>query len=226
MSDGLEEQPGRGHIGRLSVGMLPFSGQDLVLKTFGELTNRHPELRLIAVPGSYTMLANALRHGEIDCMIGILRDPAPFPDLTEVFLYDERFTLVARQDHPCHIRVRSMADLKNEKWIVGQHGTPIRAYFDSLFETMGATPPNQTCEIHSFGGAERLVMESSSIALLCYSDRQLAALPPELRKVEVDLPNATASIGLTVRKSGGMTEIVRTFDQLLRKHLPEQDAVS
>jgi len=220
MSVAADAQSGHGLIGRLAVGMLPFSGQDLVLKTFGELTNLHPELRLMAVPGSYAMLANALRHGEIDCMIGILREPPPFPDLEEVFLYDESFTLVARRDHPCHGRARSMSGLKNEKWIVGQHGTPVRTYFDGLFETIGAIPPAQTCEIHSFAGAERLVMESSSIALLSYSERQLANLPRELKKVEVDLPDAQTAIGLTVRKSGGMTEIVRVFEELLRRYMP------
>ncbi|GAB4356175.1 MAG: hypothetical protein Kow0026_15790 [Oricola sp.] len=210
----------RGLIGRLAVGMLPFSGQDLVLKTFGELTRTNPDLRLMAVPGSYAMLANALLRGEIDCMIGILREPPPFPDLEEVFLYHEEFTLVARRDHPCHARARSMSDLKSENWIVGQHGTPVRAYFDGLFETIGATPPAQTCEIHSFAGAERLVMESGSIALLSYSERQLANLPPALRKVEVDLPDALTSIGLTVKKNSGMTRIVRLFEDRLRRYMP------
>ncbi|MFZ2099471.1 MAG: LysR substrate-binding domain-containing protein [Oricola sp.] len=222
VEDGEDPRSRHGLIGRLAVGMLPFSGQDLVLKAFGELTNRQPDLRLMAVPGSYAMLASALRRGEIDCMIGILREPPPYPELEEVFLYHENFTLVARQDHPCHERARSMSDLKNEKWIVGQHGTPVRAYFDGLFETIGATPPTQTCEIHSFAGAERLVMESSSIALLSYSERQLANLPVELKKVEVELPDAMTSIGLTVKKSGGMTEIVRVFEDLLREYMPWQ----
>jgi len=220
ISGGAGPQARRGLIGRLAVGMLPFSGQDLVLKTFGELTDTHPDLRLIVVPGSYAMLANALERGEIDCMIGILREPPPFPRLEEVFLYHENFTLVARRDHPCHGRARSMANLKNENWIVGQHGTPVRAYFDGLFETTGATPPAQTCEIHSFAGAERLVMESRSIALLSYSERQLANLPVDLRKVEVDLPGARTSIGLTVKKSGGMTRIVKLFEDRLREHMP------
>lgn len=220
ISGGAHPRSRRGLIGRLAVGMLPFSGQDLILKTFGELTNSHPDLRLMAVPGSYAMLANALRRGEIDCMIGILREPPPFSELEEVYLYDENFTLVARRDHACHGRARSMSDLKNENWIVGQHGTPVRAYFDGLFETVGAAPPAQTCEIHSFAGAERLVMESSSIALLSYSKRQLANLPPDLRKVDVDLPDARTSIGLTIRKSGGLTRIVRLFEERLRNYMP------
>ncbi|MCI5076162.1 LysR family transcriptional regulator [Oricola sp.] len=210
---------GQGLFGRLAVGMLPFSGQDLVIKAFGELTNRHPDLRLMALPGSYNMLTEALMLGEIDCMIGILREPSPIPDLTEIPLGSEAFTLVARHDHPCLATARSMSDLIGEKWIVGQHGSPIRAYFDGLFKTIGATPPAQTCEIHSFAGAERLVMESNSLALLSYGERQLAALPAELRKVEVALPDAQTRVGLTVRRNGEMSEIVRLFEALLRGYL-------
>lgn len=207
-----------GLIGRLAVGMLPFSGQNFVAKTFGDLTNRFPELRLMAIPGSYGMLAEALRRGEIECMIGVLRDPPPFPDLEEIFLYNEKFTLVARHDHPCHGRRRTISELKNETWIVAPHGTPIRSYFESLFRTAGARPPAQTCEILSFANAEEMIMNSKSIGLLSYSDQRIADLPPDLKKVDVDLPGNEVAIGLTARKTGGNVEILQEFESLLRQH--------
>ncbi|WP_411037454.1 LysR family transcriptional regulator [Shinella sp. BYT-45] len=209
-----------GLIGRLAVGMLPFSGQNLVAKTFGNLTNRFPDLRLMAVPGSYGMLAEALRRGEIECMIGVLRDPPPFSDLEEIFLYNEKFTLIARRDHPCHGRRRTISELKNETWIVAPHGTPVRAYFEQLFRNAGDRPPAQTCEILSFANAEEMIMNSKSIGLLSYSDERIADLPPDLRKVDVDLPGNEVAIGLTVRKTGGSVEILREFETLLRQNCP------
>ncbi|ATN32788.1 hypothetical protein ACO34A_03090 [Rhizobium sp. ACO-34A] len=195
-----------GLIGRLAVGMLPFSGQNLVAKTFGDLTTRFPDLRLMAIPGSYNMLAEALRRGEIECMIGVLRNPPPFSDLEEIFLYNEKFTLVARRDHPCHRRRQTIADLKNENWIVAPHGTPVRSYFERLFQTVGERPPAQTCEILSFGNAEEVIMNSNSIGLLSYSDQRIANLPADLKKVDVDLPNNEVAIGLTVKRTGERTK--------------------
>lgn len=217
--EGLKFDSKRGLIGRLAVGMLPFSGQDLVAKAFGHLTNRYPDLRLMAVPGSYNMLAQALRRGEIDCLVGVLRSPSPFVDLREIFLYNEKFTLVARRDHPCHSKRRSISALENEKWIVAPHGTPVRSYFEGLFQSVGTTPPAQTCEILSFANAEKVIMNSNSIGLLTYSDQHLASLPPELKKVKVNLPDAEIAIGLTLRKRGGPAEILKIFEDILRGYV-------
>lgn len=212
--------PAREIVGRLAVGMLPFSGQDLVAKAFGELTNSHPELRLMALPSSYDMLADALMRGEIDCIIGILRYPAKYADLTEKFLYHEKYAVVAKHDHPCHARQQTMSSLKDERWIVAQHGTPIRAFFETLFEKEGTIPPTQTCEIHSFGQAEQVIINSNSIGLLAYSDAHIARMRPELLKVNIDLPKAQVDIGLTTRKSDSPTQIIEVFEQALRHFIP------
>ncbi|WP_265517509.1 LysR family transcriptional regulator [Nitratireductor luteus] len=203
-------------IGRLAVGMLPFSGQNIVAKVFGSLSDRYPDLRLMAVPGSYNMLAEALRRREIDCMVGILRNPPPYNDLREIFLYNEKFALVARHDHPCHSQPVSISTLQDEKWIVAPHRTPVRAYFEELFRNVGAVPPTQTCEILSFGNAEQVIMNSNSIGLLSYSDENLKSLPDRLRKVEIDLPGSEIAIGLTIRKSGGSSAILKVFEDHLR----------
>ena len=214
--ESLVNRPRTGLIGRLSVGMLPFSGQDLIARAFGELTKSNPDLRLIAVPGSYTMLAEALRRGELDCMVGVLRNPAPYPDLQETYLYEETFTLVARSNHPCHRKNLSIADLRDESWIVAQHGTPIRKYFEALFRSVGAVPPTQTCEIHSFTNAEKMIVNSNSIALLCYGEQQLKTLPDGLKKLDVNLPDALTPVGITYRKAGGSSEVLQCFEKLLR----------
>lgn len=208
-----------GLTGRLAVGMLPFSGQDFVARAFGELTNSYPDLRLMAVPGSYDMLARALARGEIDCMLGILREPMLYPDLRQVFLYNEKFTLVACKDHPCHASANSISDLKGEKWIVAPHGTPVRTYFESLFQSISTPPPAQTCEILSFSNAERVVAHSNSIALLSYSHWQVSNLPPDLKKVDVDLPECEIAIGLTLREHGSPADILEMFETLLRSYV-------
>jgi len=220
----LARRPQSRLTGRLAVGMLPFSGQDLIARAFGELTKSCPDLRLIAVPGSYNMLAEALRRGELDCMVGVLRNPAPYPDLQETYLYEEKFTLVARRDHPCHRKRLSIADLRDESWIVAPHGTPIRSYFETLFREVGAVPPAQTCEIHSFTNAEKMIVNSNSIALLCYGDKQVKTLPDGLKKLDVTLPGAPTSVGLTFRKSGGPTELLNHFEALMRSLIAELPA--
>ncbi|GKY89930.1 LysR family transcriptional regulator [Sinisalibacter aestuarii] len=211
---------GKGLVGRLAVGMLPFSGQESVAIAFGQLSREHPDLRFVAVPGSYDMLVEALRHGEIDCFVGILRNPVPYRDLVETYLYDEQYTLMARADHPCHDKPPTLTSLSKERWIIAQHGTPARSYFERLFATEGEIPPAQTCEMLSFSSAEKLIIRSDSIALLSYAKSYLANLPDGLRRVALDLPDNRTAIGVTTRVAAQDDEIVQLFISTLREHLP------
>lgn len=217
--DLLLTTPMTGLVGRLAVGMLPFSGQDLVAMAFGDLVSTHSHLRLMAVPGSYNMLAPALHKGEIDCTIGMLRNPSLYHDLDEALLYHERFALIARKGHPCHKRKLSMQNLRNESWVVAPHGTPLRTYFDELFLEVGVQPPIRSCEIHSFVNAERMVMHSDSIALLSYSDAHLKRLPKELKALNLTLPAMQNSIGLTFRKADKDNRILQAFKASIRSYM-------
>lgn len=203
--------------GRVAVGMLPFSGQATIARAFAALTNRHPRIRLSCVPGSYNGLTEALRRSEIDRIVGILRGPACAPDLRETHLYDERFTIIARHDHPLLGRAAGLADLAGTNWVVAPHGTPVRSYFERLFDGIGAAPPAQTCEMLSFTSAEQMLVESNSVGMLTYGPAQLARLRPDLRRLPLDLPGAAAPVGLTRLAGAATPPAVAAFDAELTR---------
>lgn len=211
-------------VGRVAVGMLPFSGQAQVMETFGALSRQHPHLKLLAVPGSYGSLAEALRRGEIDLMLGIGRAPPPWPDFVEEHLCDEDFTMVARSDHPCHSAPPDAAALAAMRWIVAPHGTPVRRYFEHFFRAAGVEPPAQSCEILSFADAEQMIAASDSVALLCYGPAELRRLRPGLRRLEVALPAARAPIVVTSRRTAPPSEAVAVFLALLRARIAAAEA--
>jgi LysR family transcriptional regulator of gallate degradation len=212
-------------VGRVSVGMLPFSGQNMVLQAFGEITRAHPHVHLVAVPGGYDTLVEALRRGEIDLIIGVLRDPSPFPEMVETHLYHEDYMLIARADHPVHRRRPSMSELAEEQWIVAPHGTPIRAFFDRMFRAAGTIPPAQSAEMFSFSNAEQMIAASRSIALLCYGKSGLRKLPAELKPVDIRLPGSQVSIGVTRFGEDPPPEAVGVFLDLLRDAIREAGEV-
>lgn len=205
-----------GLYGRVAVGMLPFSDQDLVLRSFGSLSNDHPNLRLVAVSASYPMLIDSLLRHEIDLVMGILRNPAPSDRVQETRLYSEHFTLVTARDHPCHDRPPTMADLAKLQWMVAPHGTPTRQYFDRLFMTVDTPPPAQTFEIMSFTNAELMVANSRSVGLMNYSEYALGRLSGELRQIDFELPDAEVPVGVTMRKNGTVPPPVAAFLEKLR----------
>lgn len=224
----LKEQLGHlaGEVtGRLAVGMTPFCEQESVAEAFGDLLVAYPQLRLSAVTGSYVMLTDALRRGEIDLVVGLLRELGEDDELAEMPLAEEAITVLARSDHLCAARSVSMEDLARQTWIVAPAGTPIRAYFERLFLSMGKTPPVQTCEIVTFHLAESMVRESQSLALLLYSPRKVRELPPGLVRVPVTLPDNRRHIGVTYRRDVGLSFTQRQFiDGLSRRLAAGSDA--
>nr|WP_288926020.1 LysR family transcriptional regulator [uncultured Maritimibacter sp.] len=208
-------------LGRVSVGMLPFSGQSLVLEAFGEITQAHPRVQLVAIPGGYDTLVEALRRGEIDLIIGVLRNPSPFPEMVEKHLYFEDYMMIARTDHAIHDHRPSMAELAKEQWIVAPHGTPIRGFFDRMFRAAGTIPPAQSAEMFSFSNAEQMIVASRSIALLCYGKSGLRNLPTALKPVDIRLPGARVSIGVTRYGEEPPNEAISTFLDILARKIAE-----
>lgn len=208
-----------GLTGRVAVGMLPFSGQTRLMAAFGDLARAHPNLRLVAVPGNYTALCEALKRREIDVFVGLLRNPAPYPGFTEEPLYDERFTLVAHRDHPVHRGPVTIATLAAQRWVVAPHGSPIRRYFETVFRQLGAVPPAQTYEIWSFADAEAMIAGSEAVALLSYSDSTLAELRADLRPVAFALPDAVTTVGLTRLGDQPPAPELATLVEALRRRL-------
>lgn len=187
--------------GNLIVGMLPFSEQDIVATALARITRTTRHLKFRAIPGDYITLMEAVMAEEIDCVIGVLRQPAPYPEVQEAPLWEECFQTVARTDHPIHKTAKTITDLSQERWIVGPHGTPIRNYFDTLFRSEGTVVPTHTYEMVSFRLAEQLVAESDAIGLLSYSDNQLKKLRDDLKIIDVSLEKVPCIIGVSYRRN-------------------------
>ena len=204
--------------GSLHVGMLPFSSQDIVPKAFGTLSNEYPYLRLQAMQAPYHMLINALRKKEIDCFLGLTRQVPATADLVEVPLIAARYRLIARENHPVHEHAHTLQDLAKENWIVAPHGTPIRAYFETLFDQIGTTPPVQTIEMLTLNSAEQMILYSNGIALLVYDHGISENLPPNIKFVDIELPDSERVIGLTHRKgdeSPALQHFITTLQDIL-----------
>ena len=201
--------------GRVSVGLLPFSEQDVIVEIFAQILRDHPHVRLQGVTGSYAALTDALRRGEIDFIIGPLRGTDTSTTLAELPLLDEHLTIVAHPGHALTQGPVSLKQLVDHSWIVGPHGTPTRQYFEAVLLEHGMTPPLQICEMVTFPLAERMVLESEAIGLLTYSARELRTLTTRLAVIRSDFPDAKRQIGVISLKRHAPSEPQALFLQKL-----------
>ncbi|KPH66700.1 LysR substrate-binding domain-containing protein [Novosphingobium sp. ST904] len=208
--------------GRVAIGLLPFSEQDVVVEAFSVLIREHPHLRLQAVTGSYTALTDALRRGEIDLMLGPLRGTAAPGALRETPLLEEHLTIIARPGHRLTEGHAELETLIGETWVVGPHGTPTRQFFEAFLLERGMTPPAQICEMVTFPLAEKLVLESDAVGLLTYSSRQKLSLHERLGTVSSDFPEAVRKIGITWPAGHSLSLPQDLFLQVLQRCLPPE----
>lgn len=82
------------------VGSLPLPHTYLLPKTIIDITGDYTDLSVGIVDGPYPSLLHLLRHGEMDIIVGALRDPLPTKDVGQEVLFSEPLSIIVRTDHP------------------------------------------------------------------------------------------------------------------------------
>ncbi|WP_225985978.1 LysR substrate-binding domain-containing protein, partial [Janibacter melonis] len=119
----------------------PLSRSYLLPRAIAEFRNWRRKITIQIVDGPYAELLAGLRRGEIDFLIGALRDPLPIADVKQTFLFSDTIVIVAGKSHPILRDMPVRADrLVEYPWIVGLPGTPIRTQFDRMFERWNCRP--------------------------------------------------------------------------------------
>ena len=206
--------------GRISIGLLPFSEQAMVMQAFGAMLRRYRHVRLQAVTGGFPPPVGGRPQNQTDVVLRRPRQPAPYDALEETPLLRESYAMVTRADHPLAKGRPTLEQLARENWIVAPHGTPTRRYFEELLIRHGLTPPAQTCEIVTFSLAEQMILSSDAIGLLTYSKRKRASLRKDLKILPVDLLDSEREIGLTFRKNQPLTVVQTKFIEILMEAEP------
>ncbi|MBT2186996.1 LysR family transcriptional regulator [Sphingobium nicotianae] len=99
---GLNEALGEARSGpaRITIGAMPLSRARVLPLALARFNAAWPEVELVIVEGSHSELAEPLRDGSIDFMIGAMRDANPGPDLVQRALFEDQVIILARAGHP------------------------------------------------------------------------------------------------------------------------------
>ncbi|MCW2307514.1 LysR family transcriptional regulator [Rhodobium gokarnense] len=199
------------------VGALPLPRAYVLPAAINLLTRERPEVRVSVVDGPYNDLFHDLRHGEIDLLVGALRDPVPIDDVSQETLFSDPLLVVARTDHPLAGKARiTLDDLAAYPWAVPRENTPTRAYFDRLFS--GRPMPASIVESSSMVLIRELLLKSDRLTLTSAHqirhERNMGLLAP----LDVDLPEGMwRPIGITLRRGWRPTVTQNRFLDCLRE---------
>jgi LysR family transcriptional regulator of gallate degradation len=208
--------------GAVTVGALPL-GRTLILpNAIARLTTRHPGVRVVTDESAYETLVARLRAGDIDFILGALRDNAPGSGLQNERLMTEDMVALARRDHPlANARGLTIADLRHAQWILPRNNAPARALFDSQFRRAKLKSPMPTVETADLAVIRGLLLRTDMVAAVSAQQLHYECESGQLVVLDVRFHNTGRDIGLTTRAEGTPSPAARASIDAIRLAVAE-----
>lgn len=213
----LAEFDGR-EVGAIVVGTLPLARSALLPEALARFRGERSRQRVTVLDGHYDDMLGGVRRGDIDFMIGALRDPLPIEDVVQEPLFDDSLAFVVRPMHPLMgTKTLSVAVLMQQRWVVPRLGTPSRAQFNGVFEADGGQVPESIVECGSILLMREILARTDMIG--CISSQQAKAEISNglLERLPVDQDWDKRPIGLTYRKGWVPTKAQELLLEFVRK---------
>ncbi|CAE6719440.1 HTH-type transcriptional regulator HdfR [Paraburkholderia domus] len=203
--------------GAVTVGALPLGRTLLLPKAIARMTAEHPGVTVVTDESAYEALVAGLRAGDIDFILGALRDNDASSGLKNERLMSEDMVLLVRHDHPLtHARDLTIMDLRDAQWVLPRSNAPARALFEAQFKRMKVKPPMPTVETADLAVIRGLLVGTDMVAALSAQQLHYEVQSAQLAVLGVQLHNTRRDIGLTVRAAGTPSPAARALIDAIR----------
>lgn len=210
--------------GKILLGSLPMIRSSILGQAINRTLCLAPDLQFEVQEGVYGTMLSALRKGEIDLLIGALRNPAPAQDVIEKGLFTDPYAIVMRQSHPLATQKATLTALARFGWVVQKEGTPVRAALTSIFEGSALTPRVEV-ETSSMSLTRSILLESDRLAILSRRQIVIEEKAGLLMPLAFPIISTGRQIGLTTRKdwkpSASHMIFMENFYQILADQMAE-----
>ncbi|MFD2430606.1 LysR substrate-binding domain-containing protein [Sphingobium scionense] len=196
--------------GRILVGAMPLSRARLIPDAIARFRADFPLVDISVHEGSHAELVGPLRDGEIDMMVGALRDPAMALDLTQLPLFEDRPTILARRGHALATGWDADA-LRRYPWILPPEGTPLRQLWQAMFAALGGDLPAVPIECGSVMTIRQLLVGGEYLTLLSHDQLALELEAGLLIDIGPAPGAISRTIGLTTRADWRPTRLQQQY---------------
>ncbi|MBC8749573.1 MULTISPECIES: LysR family transcriptional regulator [Paraburkholderia] len=210
--------------GRVVVGVLPLSVPTFLPKAIELLKDRHAEVEIQIVDGTYESLVRQLANADIDVIAGALRPDGDVGDLKQIHLFQDDLVVVARRDHPClDDHNLTLAKLLAWPWVRPLPGTPADHALQKVFEAEELELPDGTLQANSPFMTFAFVLQSDRLAFASRGDALSKGFSGQLCVLPLRLPATRRSIGLVTRGYGIPSLNLSGFLQACEDAAPQTD---
>lgn len=207
--------------GRISIGCLPQTPKLFLAETVSAVIRQYPGVEISLQEDAYTPLAEALRGGGLDMVIGALRYH-PAGEFKETPLFADPHVLVVRQNHPLPSGVELQdAQLAELSWLIPWRDTPRRELLETIFSRFPQRP-HVVMTTSSLAMIKAILVESDSLTLLARSQISMEEGDQSLRILKIEDTTPPRVVGVTTRQDWLPTPVQSAFIQRLIANTREQ----
>ncbi|MBV1706446.1 MAG: LysR family transcriptional regulator [Hyphomicrobiales bacterium] len=224
LAAGLDEMAEQHGImnGRVSIGSLPLTRSRWLPDAVTRLVSLHPHAQVVIVDGAYGELLRGLRHGQIDFVLGALREVKPARDIVQTQHFEDQLAIIVRAGHPLAAGFDSSSDklspgqLAGLSWILPRVDTPARRRFADFLNFKGVPWPDRAIECSSLVATRALLLQSDHAALLSVRQIGIELETGLLTVLGPPLTGTTRAIGITTREGYRPTALQQKLLDLLK----------
>lgn len=203
--------------GRITIGAMPLSRARLLPAAICAFYRAYPEVSINIVEGSFQELIEPLRDGELDLIIGALRDPSPGEDVVQEPLFADRPVVLGRVGHPLGQTLATIDDLAQYPWTVPAPGAPLRVQWEKMFTDANVLPPHVPIECGSVITIRQILLDSDFLTLLSPDQVTVEIEAGWLTKIADTPDGLMRTIGITTRQGWRPTGMQCAFVTSLGK---------
>lgn len=188
--------------GAVNIGTLPYTRTYITPKAINQVLLQHPELNVTTQEGSYGVMEAALRSGDIDFIVGAVREHEAGSDITTEILFEDKLAVIARADHPLMAQKQiNLQLLQNWPWVLPAKGSPAWHLFNETLASYQMKQPEHAIHTSSLSMVRGLLIDSDRVALLSEHQIYYEKKCGLLDVLPVELPETYRPIGVTLRKA-------------------------
>ncbi|WP_219892981.1 LysR family transcriptional regulator [Aquisediminimonas profunda] len=202
--------------GRVVVGAMPLSRARWLPEAISRFVVSNPGVDIAVHEGSHAELAGPLRDGEIDLLLGALRDGSEVEDLAQEAVFEDRPMLIMRAGHPLLAEQDTTAGLLSYPWLLPGRETPLRRYWEAMLHALGRDAPHIGIECGSVIMIRQLLLAGDALTLLSPDQVAVELKAGILAAMPTPVP-VVRTIGISSRFGWRPTPIQAAFVQALRE---------
>ncbi|MBC6402960.1 MAG: LysR family transcriptional regulator [Hyphomonadaceae bacterium] len=213
--------------GRVAVGAMPLCRARVLPEVIVRFQKFWPTCDIYVAEGSHAELLEPLRNGELDILIGALREDMTAPDLLQVPLFGDWPVVIARYAHPLQTHTsHTLESLSAYDWCLPPRGVPLRDRWEQMFGNVGLTAPNVRVECGSVITIRQILMQTDCLTILSPDQVAVELEAGWVKIVGKTTRNMQRTIGMTYRENWRPTRPQRGLMNMLGEVARGQDSLN